>query len=433
MPSRALTTWYARTFLRSLSHLDPWTVHRVNGLYVPGGSGDEVGFSGRGGGAGRGGEPGVERFGGAAEGAGFVEAGGEGAAEGAVGVPGTRRVGGSSGDTGVGVDVGAAPGAASVAAGGSGASAPAGPCAAACDVPVGSPVGGSGGSSAGDGDEIRLVVVGDSTALGVGVACAHQAPGALLGQWLAEETGRAVRVWVHGRFGATTRSLAGRVERAARVRPDLVVVLSGANDSLLPVPLGVAARALGRHVRRLVGEGAAVVAAVSPDAGCGDAIPGFLGRLLSLRCRRLGRLQARHALRAGARVVSFRDDDFRTRRARLIADDGFHPSALGYELHAGRLMHAMLASLAGPRLPAVHAALCLRRADSLRSASRRLARTPNSHAAPSTSPGVYDVQVLPPKRRRPGRTPPLTPPAPRSGPEGAVAVASGGGVGDGGF
>ncbi|MHC5908869.1 GDSL-type esterase/lipase family protein [Streptomyces sp. S6] len=307
MPSRTLTAWYARTFLRSLSHLDPRTVHRVNGVYPPGGSG---------------GEPGAE-------------------------------------------------------------------CSA--------------------GDEIRLVVVGDSTALGVGVGHAHQAPGALLGQWLAEETGRAVRVWVCGRFGATTRSLEAKVEQAVRMRPDLVVVLSGANDSLLPVPLGVAARALGRHVRRLAGEGAAVVAAVGPDAGCGEAVPGVLGRLLSLRCRRLGRLQARYALRAGARVVSFRDDDFRTQRSRLIAGDGFHPSAAGYELHAGRLMHAMLAALAEPRLPAVHAELCLRRADSLRSASRWVSRTPNSHAAPSSSPGTYDVQALPPKRRRPRRTPAATP------------------------
>jgi len=326
MPSRVLTAWYTRTFLHSLSHLDPRAWHRVNGVYLPGGSG------------------------------------------------------------------------------GDGAS----------------------------GDEIRLAVVGDSTALGVGVGCAHQAPGALLGQWLAEETGRAVRVWVCGRFGATTPSLTGKVEQAVRVRPDLVVVLSGANDSLLPVPLRVAARALGRHVRRLVGEGAAVVAAVGPDTGWGDAIPGFLGRLLSLRCRRLGRLQARYALRAGARIVSFRDDDFRTQRSRLIADDGFHPSAAGYELHAGRLMHAMLASLAEPRLPAVHAALCLRRADSLRSASRWVSRTPNSHAAPSPSSGKYDVQALPPKRRRPRGTPTATtvPAQPERPASGAAAVGTGDGTRD---
>ncbi|MDX3382342.1 GDSL-type esterase/lipase family protein [Streptomyces niveiscabiei] len=302
-PARLLTAWYARVFLRSLRHLDPRTVHRVNGVYVPGGRGERAGLGGAG------------------------------------------------------------------------------------DV-------------AGAGDEIRLVVVGDSTALGIGVGEARQAPGAVLGQWLAEETGRAVRVWVYGRFGATTPSLAGKVEQAVSVRPDLVVLLTGANDSLLPVPLGRAARALGRHVRRLVGEGAAVVAAVSPDAGCGGAIPGFLGRLLSLRCRRLGRLQARHALRAGARVVSFRDDGFRTHRSRLIAGDGFHPSAAGYELHGGRLMHAMLASLANPGLPAVHAALCLRRTGSLRPTARRVARTPDSHAAPTASSGEYEVQVLPPKRRR---------------------------------
>lgn len=273
------------------------------------------------------------------------------------------------------------------------------------DPGVGSSVGAGGRFSGCAGDEIRLVVVGDSTALGIGVGEARQAPGAVLGQWLAEETGRAVRVWVYGRFGATTSSLAGKVEQAVTVRPDLVVVLTGANDSLLPVPLGRAARALGRHVRRLVGEGVAVVAAVSPDAGCGGAIPGFLGRLLSLRCRKLGRLQACHALKGGARIVSFRDDDFRTHRSRLIAPDGFHPSAAGYELHAGRLMHAMLASLANPQLPAVHAALCLRRTDSLRSTSRRVARTPNSHATPTTSSAEYEVQVLPPKRRRQGFVP----------------------------
>ncbi|WP_416970742.1 SGNH/GDSL hydrolase family protein [Streptomyces sp. 4F14] len=342
-PARMLTVWYARVFLRSLRHLDPRGVHRVNGVYTPGGTGAgaETGVRGR------------------------LRPGEGGAAVAAV------HTGSAAGQT-----------------------------ESACGQAGFSPA-----SLAPGGDEIRLVVVGDSTALGIGVGHAGQAPGAVLGQWLAEETGRAVRVWVYGRFGATTVSLAGKVEQAARVRPDLVVVLTGANDSLLPVPLGRAARALGRHVRRLVGEGAAVVAAVSPDAGCGDALPGPLGRFLSMRCRRLGRLQARHALRAGARIVSFRDDDFRTHRSRLIADDGFHPSAAGYELHAGRLMHAMLASLPAPQLPAVHAALCRRRLNSLRAAARWIARTPNSHAAPAASSGEYEVQVLPPKRRRLWRTP----------------------------
>lgn len=192
-------------------------------------------------------------------------------------------------------------------------------------------------------EAIRLAVIGDSTALGAGVRHPRQASGALLAQWLAEETGRPVRVEVHARFGATTGSLGSKVDRAVRFRPDLAVFLTGANDSLLPLPLGRAARALGRHVRRLTDTGTKVVVSVTLDAGCAPALPRLAGRLLSLRCRRLGRLQAHHALRQGARVVSFRDEDFRTHAARLFAEDRFHPSAAGYELFAGRLMHAMLA------------------------------------------------------------------------------------------
>ncbi|MFC7310650.1 SGNH/GDSL hydrolase family protein [Streptomyces monticola] len=279
------------------------------------------------------------------------------------------------------------------------------------------------------GPVLRLGLIGDSTALGLGVAGPEQTPGRLLARQLAAATGRPVQLGVYARAGAGTKALAPKVEQALRHGLDAVVVMTGANDTLMPVPLRRPAAELGRYVKRLRAEEAAVVVAVSPDSGAGGAIPDPVGRLLTGRSKRLGRLQGGAVLGHGARIVSFADPRFRSERDRLVGADGFHPSAEGYARQCDRLLSALLAEVAGPtyhglvRDDLVREDLAHPGEDgdgtrepgevlSVRAAARRVARTPDTSAALSArTPGRAVLRTLTPGVLRQARRPAVRPAA----------------------
>ena len=74
-----------------------------------------------------------------------------------------------------------------------------------------------------DGEPISVVVIGDSSAAGVGVATADETPGALVAAGLAEIAERPVQLTVVARTGARTSDLADLILRAEAARPDLAV------------------------------------------------------------------------------------------------------------------------------------------------------------------------------------------------------------------
>ncbi|WP_246561328.1 SGNH/GDSL hydrolase family protein [Streptomyces roseirectus] len=241
------------------------------------------------------------------------------------------------------------------------------------------------------GPELRVAVIGDSTALGHGVDHPDQTPGALIGRGMAKETGRPVRVGVHAKFGATIQALAPQVDRALLDAPHLAVLTMGANDTLMPFPLGRAARRLRDHVRRLRAQGTTVVVLVGTDTGYGAAFPTLPRRLLSWRCRRLGRLQGRQALREGARIVSYQDPDFLRDQDLLIGKDRFHPSPEGYARQTGRVLNALLAA-SPPPTPSS-------RPITPRTAAREVIRTRDSYAVPLPhTPDRCTVTITPPRR-----------------------------------
>src|SRR5688572_33223661 len=63
-------------------------------------------------------------------------------------------------------------------------------------------------------DPVRLAVLGDSMAVGVGVTHPSQMPGVLLAQALAEEAGRPVRLSTYAISGSTTHDLVPQVDAA---------------------------------------------------------------------------------------------------------------------------------------------------------------------------------------------------------------------------
>jgi len=92
---------------------------------------------------------------------------------------------------------------------------------------------------------IRLLIAGDSSAAGVGVAHQEQALAGHLSRALRQRTGWAVRWRLQARTGLTTRQLHELLRGVAPEAADIAVIATGVNDviDLVPVPRAIAQRA----------------------------------------------------------------------------------------------------------------------------------------------------------------------------------------------
>lgn len=183
---------------------------------------------------------------------------------------------------------------------------------------------------------LRLVLLGDSSALGVGVDVVEHTVGGQLARMLAE-AGGSVSLSTVAVSGARCADLATQVARAQLgSRPDLAVILVGTNDATHLVRPGEAAAALATAVRRLRDAGTQVIVGTCPDLAALRSVAQPLRQVVGWYGRRVARAQASAAKSAGARVVDlagqvgpvFRAD------AGMLCEDGFHPSADGYRVMA---------------------------------------------------------------------------------------------------
>jgi len=200
----------------------------------------------------------------------------------------------------------------------------------------------------GDDDKpaLRLVLLGDASALGVGVDIVEETVGGQLAHMLAA-AGAKVSLSTVAVSRARCADLATQVARAQLgVRPDLAVILVGTNDATHLVRPGEAAAALATAVRRLRDAGTAVVVGTCPDLAALRAVAPPLRQIVGWYGRRVARAQASAARAAGAAVVDlatqvgpvFRAD------AGMLCHDGFHPSADGYRVMAYALFPALAAA-----------------------------------------------------------------------------------------
>jgi lysophospholipase L1-like esterase len=178
---------------------------------------------------------------------------------------------------------------------------------------------------------LRLVVLGDSIGYGQGA----RQPSERLGPRLAaalEDAGIAVDLHVLAVPRSTSADLAAQVRRAEPLRPDLAVVVIGANDLARFVPPADAARALEGAVAGLQAVGADVVVVPAPDMSVVPFVPAALRPLVQAACATLQRQQQKVARAAGAGFAdigpvvgaAFAADP------QLFSADRFHPSAVGY-------------------------------------------------------------------------------------------------------
>ncbi|NMO02319.1 SGNH/GDSL hydrolase family protein [Gordonia sp. TBRC 11910] len=198
--------------------------------------------------------------------------------------------------------------------------------------------------------DFHLMFFGDSTAAGLGVDEPAQTPGAQLVRRVVDETGKVVRYSNKAIVGATSKGLAAQIDAAivARERPDVAVILIGANDVTARNWIGPSARRLGDAVHQLVDVGAKVIVGTCPDLGVVTAIPQPLRTVLRQYGLRLAAAQRSEVRSNGGRPVPMADvlaKEFLSRPDSMFSPDRYHPSAAGYALAAENLLPEVLAAI----------------------------------------------------------------------------------------
>lgn len=199
------------------------------------------------------------------------------------------------------------------------------------------------GKSPEDGEVVHAVtltfaIFGDSIAYGQGAAAAADTPARRLSADLtAHDLPNEVRVFAVP--GAQSRDLRAQVDRGLAWRPQVALIIIGANDLTRLVPPEQAAAQLADAVRRLRAIGTEVVVAPAPDLSVVPWVPPQMRAVVRAGSQMLHAAQSRVALAEGARVADIgmaSAAGFAVDPA-LFSADRFHPSSAGYAVIAGAL------------------------------------------------------------------------------------------------
>jgi lysophospholipase L1-like esterase len=200
---------------------------------------------------------------------------------------------------------------------------------------------------------LRLVLLGDSAALGVGVDRPADTVGGQLARLLSEGVAGAPPRQVYlssvGVSGSRSADLATQVARALLAeRPDVAVILIGANDVTALRRPGESGAYVASAVRRLRDARVEVVVGTCPDLGAVRALAQPLRQITGWMGRRTARAQVWAVHDAGGRVVDLAAETGPVFRADAgtLSDDGYHPSADGYRVWAHALLPAVAAAAA---------------------------------------------------------------------------------------
>ncbi|WP_242900927.1 SGNH/GDSL hydrolase family protein [Actinomadura terrae] len=199
-----------------------------------------------------------------------------------------------------------------------------------------------------DGPPLSLVMLGDSTAAGLGVHTPDETPAAMLAAGLSSIAGRPVRLTNVARPGARSAELAGQCERASQVRPDLAVVMIGANDVTNRVPPAESVRHLSDAVAALRATGCQVVVGTCPDLGSVKPLMQPLKWIARRASRQLAAAQTISVVEHGGRSVSLGDllgREFAADPLSMFSEDRYHPSARGYAAASAALLPSMAHAL----------------------------------------------------------------------------------------
>ncbi|NHN55686.1 SGNH/GDSL hydrolase family protein [Calidifontibacter sp. DB0510] len=200
------------------------------------------------------------------------------------------------------------------------------------------------------GPPIEFLVIGDSTAKGMGVDEPQQTVGAIVATAVAAIFGRPVHLTNVAAVGAVSPDLGDQVETALQLveHPDVALIMIGANDVTKSVQRATSVRHLAAAVDQLRQADCEVVVGTCPDLGVIEPVPQPL-RLLTRRWSRdLAAAQTVAVIEQGGRTVSLGDllgREFQQTPSVMFSKDRFHPSAAGYARAASALIPSILDAL----------------------------------------------------------------------------------------
>ena len=199
-----------------------------------------------------------------------------------------------------------------------------------------------------DGNPLSFVVLGDSTAAGVGVDSADDAYATLLAERLAAR-GRRVELLGVGVSGSRVADvLEEQIAMAVAADPDLIFVAIGANDVTHWTPLSDVERDMTAVIAALQATGAEVVVAGAPDMRAAAWLEP-LRTVAGWRGRRVTAVIEAVAREAGATVVPLAKETapyFAANPEDAYSSDEFHPGAGGYRAWADAIYPRLELALA---------------------------------------------------------------------------------------
>ncbi|KDA06486.1 GDSL family lipase [Microbacterium sp. CH12i] len=200
-----------------------------------------------------------------------------------------------------------------------------------------------------DGEPIKLLLLGDSLAAGLGAEHRKETLGGRVAKALARQMERPVRLRTAAVVGSESTALAGQLDALEEgYRADVAVIVVGGNDVTHMVPSSAAAERLEHAILRLHAVGTPVVVGTCPDLGTLQPVPQPLRALMSRMSRRLAMEQTKVAWRTGAVPVDLRQavgPTFHEQPDEMFSLDRFHPSAAGYRRTAEALLPAVVTAL----------------------------------------------------------------------------------------
>ncbi len=203
--------------------------------------------------------------------------------------------------------------------------------------------------------ELLYVALGDSTAVGVGASSGGGYPERIVTR--VRPRFPSLTLLNLGRSGATTADVIDtQVPRALRTRPALITLCIGINDVGLQLPDDAYAVNLEEIVVALRRVGAPIVIANIPDLAFAPAVARLVPR--TVYEQRIEMFNEHITATAGRHGMTLVDLYAWSRevlpgRDELFSPDGFHPSALGYEVWAERMAPHIESALGeGSAIPA---------------------------------------------------------------------------------
>jgi lysophospholipase L1-like esterase len=216
---------------------------------------------------------------------------------------------------------------------------------------------GDEGRADGTGTEVRLLLMGDSMAAGVGVEHNEDGFAGQLATAFAAESGRPVSWRVIARRGVTAQYVKEYFihrmkDPLNQWYPDVVVISIGLNELLRFRSFAGWQRdiqILIRDVRHQLGDGVPLLFAGMPPVGHFPVLPRPLRTVLGMRAKVMDKILSKVAAKSGAIHVPLPAEVLRESPGEFFARDRVHPSSRGYQELGRRMSPVVLAQLGSGR------------------------------------------------------------------------------------